>query len=98
MGATEFMTKAKGQTARAAFQAAVEEALYENGHGGYSGTIAEKQSFKVITVTEEFAARPEDFAERLLDENDKRIADKWGPAGCVDLGNGEWLFFGVASC
>jgi len=38
----------KAPTARAAFDGAVEDAKYEHGHGGYTGTIAEKQSFVMI--------------------------------------------------
>lgn len=95
MGASEFFTRAKGKTAKEAFRAAVEEAQYESGHGGYTGTIAEKHEFRLIAVPE--GVKPGDFAERLLSEDDKRVSDKWGPAGCVQLGVGEWLFFGLAS-
>ena len=45
MGATTFITVGWGRGAREAFNAAVEHAQYEHGHGGYSGTIAEKHSF-----------------------------------------------------
>lgn len=41
MGASEFMTTAKGRTAEEAFRAAREEALYEHGHGGYTGSVGE---------------------------------------------------------
>lgn len=42
MGAWWFEDIAHGKTAGDAFVAAVEEARWENGHGGYTGTIAEK--------------------------------------------------------
>jgi hypothetical protein len=42
MGATNFSTIAVGKTADDAMKAARADALYWNGHGGYSGTIAEK--------------------------------------------------------
>lgn len=48
MGASTFITTAKGKTAQEAFRAAREEALHEDGHGGYSGTIAEKSCFVMI--------------------------------------------------
>ena len=42
MGAQMFIDYAKGDTAEAAFHALVSQAQYEHGHGGRSGTIAEK--------------------------------------------------------
>lgn len=95
MGAEEFDATAKGRTAEAAFKRAVEDAQYEHGHGGYSGTVAEKRSFVVIDVPE--GQDPRAFADELLRKDDPRIQDKWGPAGCVKLGKDEWLFFGWAS-
>ena len=40
MGANEFTTKANGKTAKDAFRIAVEDAKYNYGHAGYTGTIA----------------------------------------------------------
>jgi hypothetical protein len=37
------------------------------------------------------------LADALLVLEDSRIAEKWGPAGCLHLGGDQWLFFGVAS-
>jgi hypothetical protein len=45
MGACDFTTVAWGRTPKEAFSAAVEDAQWEHGHGGYSGTIAEKHDF-----------------------------------------------------
>ena len=45
MGASEFINVAEGKTADEAFKKLVAQAQWEHGHGGYSGTIAEKQSF-----------------------------------------------------
>jgi hypothetical protein len=47
MGAYDFTTTALGKTADAAFDRAVRDAQYEYGHGGYTGSIAEKHSFIV---------------------------------------------------
>ena len=49
MGATNFTVTARGKTASEAFDYATENARYENGHGGYTGTIAEKRSFVMVT-------------------------------------------------
>jgi len=180
MGADTFTTAAKGGTAQEAFRAAQEEASYWHGHGGYTGTIAEKVDFAMIPDTgkelkarldraikglrelqrqlrepgkrnvadgfhalqrrvgahlnvDEFVLRhgtkaeaqkelrrtatwlreikqrcrarmkPADVADVLLQICDRRVDDKWGPAGCIDLTprkkrDKEFLFFGVASC
>jgi hypothetical protein len=95
MGGEYVETKAKGRTARAAFNRAKKEAYYEYGHGGYSGTIAEKPDFIEVEVPK--GKDPEAFAEELNESSDPRVDDKWGPACCVKLGKDEWLFFGVAS-
>jgi hypothetical protein len=95
MGASEFMTRGAGSNPRAAFAAAREKALYDHGHAGYSGTLAEKHGFVEIAVPD--GIDPAKFAEGLLSDGDKRIDDKWGPAGCVKVAEGTYLFFGWAS-
>ena len=99
MGATTFFTREHGRTAREAFERATGAAQYWHGHGGYSGTIAEKENFTEITIPK--GKDPLEFAYNLIDNDDPRISDKWGPAGCIDLGkdgNGRmFLFFGWAS-
>ena len=130
MGATTFRTSATGATAAEAFRAAAKQAAYEHGHGGYTGTIAEKYSFIMIRDTIESvaqkaatgkpryretfapwvlkdleeAAKSTDPYKRaaavagfLIEDNDPRIDDKWGPAGCIEVTKGEYLFFGWAS-
>ena len=95
MGANNFGTISNGATAKEAFAAAVSNAQYDHGHSGYTGTIAEKGSFTVITVPE--GKGPVAFANELMDADDPRIEDKWGPAGCVKVKDGMWYFFGWAS-
>lgn len=94
MGGCTFTTKAKGKNAHAAFSDACYEARHQHGHGGYTGTIAEKHRFTMIPLPA--GQGPEDFAEQLIADDDPRINDKWGPAGCIDLGGDEYLFFGWA--
>lgn len=96
MGASGFTHAAKGKTAKDAFNAARTQAQYDYGHAGYTGTIAEKHDFVVIALPK--GADPEKFAYELLSNNDQRVRDKWGPAGCIPLGKDEYLFFGFASC
>jgi hypothetical protein len=50
MGAEAFDTTAYGKTQREAFEAAKEHARYEHGHGGYTGTIAEKGDYAHVVL------------------------------------------------
>lgn len=95
MGSQTFTAVSRGATAREAFTGAVDEARYEHGHGGYTGTIAEKHGFTMIPLPD--GRKPSEYAYELLDKDDPRISDKWGPAGCLKVAEGEYLFFGWAS-
>lgn len=98
MGGTTFETDAQGETVQEAFRAAREQALYDYGHAGYTGTIAEKDGWTVISQTPLPAEDAQALADKLLQEDDPRISDKWGPAGAIPIDGGGWLFFGWASC
>ena len=100
MGAMDFVHEVVGKTAQAAFKAACETAAYDHGHGGYTGTIAEKSEFIMVAVPA--GKNPHEFAEDLIHDDNSKISDKWGPAGCIDLGpvspkERRYLFFGWAS-
>ena len=98
MGAQDFMVVCAGDTAKLAFDEAVGEARYLHGHGGYTGTIAEKGSFVPVgSAADEEEAREK--AQTLIDNRDPRIEDKWGPAGCIEIAEPKntFLFFGTAS-
>jgi hypothetical protein len=95
MGACTFITVAKGKTAKEAFNAACEKARYDFGHAGYTGTIAEKIEF--VTITLPAGYEPGDYAHELLEQDDPRVSDKWGPAGAIRIDADTWLFFGWAS-
>ena len=96
MGANVFMITATGVSAHDAFYNARQDALHYSGHDGYTGTIAEKSDFSVIPLKEGLG--PQEYADELIDDCDSRIDNKWGPAGCFDLGGGRYFFFGWASC
>jgi len=102
MGSNEFIQVSKGKTANEAFTNAVLQAEYDHGHSGYTGTIAEKDAFVEIPLPKKGKKDPEeravDYATKLLADNDARIDDKWGPAGCIKIKTGMYLFFGWASC
>ena len=74
MGANTFFTRAKGNTAKDAFNAAVKEAQYEYGHRGYTGTIAEKHDFVMITCPK--GIKPIECADDLINEGDDRVDNK----------------------
>lgn len=101
MGACTFEVKMTGKNAKDAFSKAREDAAWEYGHNGYTGSIAEKNTFVMINCPE--GKDPYDYANELMDNDDPRIADKWGPAGCIKLPSPEgaeykhYLFFGWAS-
>ncbi len=102
MGATVFTCAQVGASAKDAFNEAIRRATYDSGNEGYTGTIAEKSGFVVIDVDPEYADQPYKYAEKLIDECDDRVDDKWGPAGCIKLGDSdsggsEYMFFGWAS-
>jgi len=96
MGAYEFVTAATGDTAAEAFGYAVSDARNMHGHGGYTGTIAEKNEFVMVAETPMSTDDARQLARTLIDESDPRIIDKWGPAGCISLCGGDYLFFGQA--
>lgn len=135
MGGNTFEEISFGKDARDAFSKAIDEARHFHGHGGYTGTIAEKSSYTFITDTfsemkkrikakmsrvrdeirAEKAKRKKDrdtfalndlreelvrlqyanrikassgafgLANMLTEMNDRRIDDKWGPAGCIEI-------------
>ncbi len=101
MGAQTFSHFSPGKTAQEAFLNAVSSAGYESGHGGYTGTIAEKREFIMISpsnadtdwIDEDYV----NYAYKLAAQNDPRVSEKWGPAGCMKVGEDRWLFFGWAS-
>lgn len=101
MGGETFEVYRRGLLMDIAFQEAVEEARYEYGHGGYSGSIAEKDSVAAIDLVPRELDEQRERAHALIRKCDPRVDDKWGPAGALPVGHGGviegWLFFGWAS-
>lgn len=99
MSAEQFQITATGTTPQQAFTNAVQECRYYNGHGGYTGTIAEKQTFTMASPT----SLSESEAQALIDETiDTTYTDKWGPAGCIHIKTSNqqfntYIFYGWAS-
>lgn len=85
MGGTTFEDYAWGRTPLEAYESAVAEAIFNHGHEPYSGTIKEKDGFVMIDVPSKWKGKEEEYAYHLIEEDDSRISDKWGPAGCILL-------------
>lgn len=100
MGGMQFTQIAEGKDARDAFDAAVEQARYDHGHAGYTGTIAEKPGFFIVHSAPMDDDAAHALAESRIDDN-----EKWGDAFCIPLtdrgeskdGKRRFLFFGWAS-
>ena len=96
MGAEAFSSTSTGKTAKEAFWKAVDAAQRKYGYEGYTGSIAEKDEFVMIKAPKDLD--PYEYTEKLSEEHDDRISDKWGPAGCIEVKKGTYYFFGSASC
>jgi hypothetical protein len=98
MGANWFEQRQDGyeDNVEAAFSAARESAAWEHGHGGYTGTLAEKHEYVVIQPNPLPQDRADALVERLQQGFDDRVDDKWGPAGAIRTETG-WVFCGWAS-
>ena len=104
MGATPFQIERtitrKGQTPEELFKTSVEQALWDHGHSGYTGTIAEKDSF---VIRNDGKPVPHEILDLFMDK-DGSENDKWGPAFCVGICNSmedqeivAYAFYGYAS-
>lgn len=102
MGGQMFCDRTSATSAIEAFRSLVEQARYEHGHGGYTGTIAEKNEFKMERPRA--GESPEECVRRCHGDDNHFSDDKWGPAACVDAGPDPkdpslrvFIFFGWAS-
>lgn len=91
MGATDFIELGQAPTAEEAFRQAVNSAAHEYGHGGYTGSIAEKSDFKVIDHTVRCQRAAYAFASSLLGDFEDEspvielVQSKWGPAAAIPV-------------
>lgn len=79
MGAEEFRSDSRGATRREAFTTAREQAFYDHGHAGYTGTIAEKSDAWELT----FKTVRGDYSEG------EALANAF-EAAWYDIYNGHW--------
>jgi len=95
MGATTFIVHSSGQSAAHAFSRAIDDAFWTHGREGYTGSICEKTDFNMMTPPKQMDLY--EWIEEQFEGNDV-IDDKWGPAGCVQISETSYVFFGWASC
>ena len=69
----------------------VAEAEYMSGHGGYTGTFAEKH--ELVIVNDVYAPIDEDAARHHCQDAN----EKWGPSFAYYLGEGKWYIGGFCS-
>lgn len=74
----------------------MQEALYKYGHDGYTGSIAEKTNYQLISCERGIKAIERTIEECMRDEN-HFCQDKWGPAAAIQVDDTSWVFFGYAS-
>lgn len=85
MGSNWFTEGAPGADPRAAFAQAVSESAHRYGHGGYTGSLAEKDSYVVIRGAASPMTRTAALALIATMHDDLRVRDKYGPAGAIAL-------------
>lgn len=100
MGAQQFEEYEAGEDVGEAFSKATDHARFMYGHGGYSGTLAEKFEYVMLSSVPRTMAEAEAFMR--TPEAEVATDDKWGPAGAIRVVDPErklngWLFFGWAS-
>jgi hypothetical protein len=90
----------KGQTVDELFWSSVEQAQWDHGHAGYTGTIGEKDDY---VMRNEGKPVPKHFLNVFMGE-DMGMNDKWGPAFCVPVCKSmedqeiyAYAFYGIAS-
>lgn len=97
MGSEFFVTVGKGKTAEDAFHEARERAYYDYGHRGYTGSLAEKDTFVMVEKPDDDESA-ESFAEGEERGRNPIANYKWGPCCCVKGDEeDEWVFYGRAS-
>lgn len=85
MGAQEFTDYGVGVDVAAAFREASSAAVAMYGNQGYTGSLAEKGDYVVVERTPLERAAAYALADRLMQANDPRVSDKWGPAGAIPV-------------
>ena len=103
MGAVDFYCEVQGDNAQDAFVQAQADATYSHGHSGYTGTIAEKGSFKLFGCPTHGVTARDVVDAILLDESEnydnKRLVELGYPKDMAwDITNTYFDKWGHALC
>lgn len=99
MGADMFCYTTPMLDPQKAFEHLRDQAFYDHGHRGYTGTIAEKPGFEIRSKK----PMTREEAERFIEDGDQDKNDKWGDAFAVPICDEPegpitgWIFYGWAS-
>lgn len=108
MGAQQFQQDGEDKTVDEAFRNAKDQALYDYGHWGYTGSLAEKPGYVEFVLPEGVGVSEavrvlaeiwlgEERPSWLSDEIAETYEDKWGDAVAIRTGETSWTFVGWAS-
>jgi hypothetical protein len=85
MGAQDFANEYRGTaTIEEAYATLVDQALWDHGHAGYTGTIGESRGF-VLDPGVKAPMTSEDAYKRAHDWEREDGPEKWGPAWAIPL-------------
>ncbi|MFF4606128.1 hypothetical protein ACFY12_25730 [Streptomyces sp. NPDC001339] len=76
MGTVDFYTTAIGTDLETAFNTARNQAAWDHGHSGYTGTIAEKDKVTLIDEPRRSEGDATLRAEELINDDDPRVSAK----------------------
>jgi hypothetical protein len=99
MGATDFITIGSGDSAEVAYREAKRQAQYESGHDSYNGTISTTNGFFMLSTPDGLIKEGKIVRGNLLSFVDENIekTEKWGNCACISIGEGRYIFFGLAA-
>ena len=82
---------------RERFQEVVSDCLYNHGHAGYTGTLAEKDPNELEIIEELDGVKREAWDLKEARKHAEGHNDKWGPAFAYRLMDGSWYIAGWCS-
>jgi hypothetical protein len=86
MGSADFTHYQAGTSAIEALREAADQARYERGHDGYTGSIGEKGECVVLPGGVRTAAEARELAQQHIDQGmTSQYCDKWGPCGAIPV-------------
>ena len=94
MGKQYFEVIVEGSNAQQAFEIARDDALRNHGHSGCTGTIAEKETFTIVSMLPSTLSSKKAIKATVRKLRDSTFSSIHYPAGCIRLSSKQFLFFG----